>query len=400
MLGNARDAVGIHHSVAERLSGADFDGDTVLVIPNDSKRIKTTPALKGLENFDHITQYRGYEGMKPISPGHKQNQMGVVSNLITDMTIRNASQDEIARAVRHSMVIIDSEKHGLDYKRSYRDNGITELMSRYQQSSRGGASTLLSKAGAKEFVPETKVRPARLGGGIDRTTGAVVTVPTDRRNTKTGELRTTKVKRLSIADDAHTLSSGTPMEALYANHSNRLKALANKVRLEQINTPTPKVSYSARKVYAKEVASLNNKLSIAKQNAPLERHANALANEAYKANLEANPHLDKERKKRAKYQALEEMRRRVGAKKHEIKFTDEEWDAIQAGAIGDSKLSEMLTHADMKRVHELATPKTTKLMTSTKKNRATAMLASGYTRQQVAEQLGVSLSTLDVAIHG
>ena len=403
LLGNARDAVGIHHSVAARLSGADFDGDTVLVIPNDGKKIKTTPSLKGLENFDHITQYRKYPGMKVISPSHKQNQMGVVSNLITDMTIRNASQDEIARAVRHSMVIIDSEKHELDYKRSYRDNGITELMSRYQNSSRGGASTLISRARAKKYVPEFEDRRASQGGAIDKVTGAKVTVPTGRtRTNKKGEveLRTKRVKKLSIEDDAHTLSSGTPMEVLYANHSNKLKSLANQVRLDQINTPRLKQSPSAKKVYAKEVASLNAKLNLAKQNAPLERHAQALAGEVYKAKVEANPNMDDERKKRIKFQALEEQRLRVGAKKDEIVFTDEEWDAIQQGAISDTKLSEMLTHANMKRVNELATPKTKKLMTTTKTDRAKAMLASGYTRQQVAEQLGVSLSTLDVAVHG
>jgi hypothetical protein len=399
MLGNARDAVGIHHTVAERLSGADFDGDTVLVIPNDKRSIKTTPALKGLENFDPKVQYRAYDGMKPISPSHKQNQMGVVSNLITDMTIRNASQDEIARAIRHSMVIIDAENHNLDYKRSYRDNGITELMSRYQRGPKGGASTLLSQAGAKDYPPEFKDRPAREGGAIDKVTGARVTVPTGRLN-KSGGPRTKEVKRLSITPDAHTLSTGTVMETIYATHSNKLKALANQVRLEQINTPALKQSKSAKKVYAKEVASLNTKLNLAKQNAPLERHANALAGEVYKTKLEANPHLDKERKKRAKYQALEEMRRRVGAKKHEIHFTDEEWDAIQAGAISDSKLSEMLTHADMNRVHELATPKTKVLMSSTKTDRARTMLSSGYTRQQVAEMLGVSTTTLDRAIHG
>ena len=48
--------------------------------------------------------------------------MGDVSNLITDMTIKGANNDELARAVRHSMVVIDSEKHNLDVKASARDN--------------------------------------------------------------------------------------------------------------------------------------------------------------------------------------------------------------------------------------------------------------------------------------
>jgi hypothetical protein len=404
LLGQARDAVGIHHSVAERLSGADFDGDTVLVIPNDNKKIKTTPALKDLEGFDHITQYRKYDGMPVISPTHKQNQMGVVSNLITDMTIRNAPQEHIARAVRHSMVIIDSEKHELDYKRSYRDNGISELMSRYQNSARGGASTLISRAGATERVPQFKDRRAAAGGPIDKATGKRVTVPTGKSyiDKKTGKVvvNTTKVKRLSVTDDAHTLSSGTAMEAIYATHSNKLKALANQVRLEQINTPPLKMSPSAKKVYKDEVDSLDVKLNLAKQNAPLERHAQAIADEQYRAKLEANPNMEDEYKKRAKFQTLEEARRRVGAKKDVIVITDQEWDAIQAGAVSDSKLQEILTHADMKRVGDLATPKTKVLMTSSKTDRAHAMLASGYTRSQVADALGVSLSTLDKAVHG
>ena len=40
-----------------------------------------------------------------------QTEMGKISNLITDMTLKGATQDELARAVRHSMVVIDAEKH-------------------------------------------------------------------------------------------------------------------------------------------------------------------------------------------------------------------------------------------------------------------------------------------------
>ena len=47
ILGNVTDAVGINAKVAERLSGADFDGDQVVVIPTNNKvRIKSTPPLK------------------------------------------------------------------------------------------------------------------------------------------------------------------------------------------------------------------------------------------------------------------------------------------------------------------------------------------------------------------
>lgn len=107
--------------------------------------------------------------------------------------------------------------------------------------------------------------------------------------------------------------------------------------------------------------------------------------------------MDKDAQKKVEFQALEEARRRTGADKHKIQITDKEWDAIQAGAISDSKLSEMLTHADMDIVRKLATPKPQVLMTHSMTNRATTMLASGYTRAEVAEALGVSVSTLDLA---
>ena len=104
---NAADAVGINSKVASRLSGADFDGDTVLVIPNNAKQVKTSAPLAGLKNFDPQSQYKIDRPNELTSKG-KQKQMGAISNLITDMTIKGANSNEIARAVRHSMVVIDS----------------------------------------------------------------------------------------------------------------------------------------------------------------------------------------------------------------------------------------------------------------------------------------------------
>lgn len=64
ILGNTpKDAIGINSKVAERLSGADFDGDTVMVIPCNSGKSKvkitSTPPLKGLEGFDPKLEYGG-----------------------------------------------------------------------------------------------------------------------------------------------------------------------------------------------------------------------------------------------------------------------------------------------------------------------------------------------------
>ena len=135
VLGNTpADAIGINKKNADRLSGADFDGDTVMVIPCNSTKSKvkitSTSPLKGLEGFDTKDAYGGtvkkdVDGVDHYYRNGKeykimrntQTEMGKVSNLITDMTLKGATQDELARAVRHSMVVIDAEKHKLDISR-------------------------------------------------------------------------------------------------------------------------------------------------------------------------------------------------------------------------------------------------------------------------------------------
>lgn len=399
LLGQARDAVGIHHSVAERLSGADFDGDTVLVIPNNNNRIISTPALEGLKNFYPQESYPAYEGMPRMTARQKGQEMGAVSNLITDMTVRGASTGDLAAAIRHSMVVIDAEKHNLNYKESAVANGIPALKAKYQGSGRSGASTLFSKAQAEIRVPERKERSAARGGPIDKETGKRVFEETGALNYRTGKPKLIKSKRLAETDDAHTLSSGRPIERLYADHSNRLKSMANAARVELVNTPPLKYSPSAKKVYHAEVKSLDAKLALAIRNRPLERQAQVIANTVIKAKRDSNPDMDEPTLKKIKYQALQEARNRTGAQPQRIRLTQEEWNAIQAGAISDSKLSAILDNADMDVVRSLATPKPTLLMTSAKTRRAEAMAASGYTRAEIASALGVSLTTLDTAIH-
>lgn len=401
LLGNAPDAVGIHSKVAERLSGADFDGDTVLVIPNNNKKVKTAPALAGLKGFDPQSAYPGYPGMKEMSPRTKAIQMGEVSNLIADMTIRGASSAELARAVRHSMVVIDAEKHKLNYKQSAIDNGIKQLKAKYQGGARAGASTLISRASSEVRVGERKDRLAGEGGGIDRATGKRIFTPTGNTfTTADGKVitKTIKSKRLAETDDAHTLSSGTLIERIYADHSNNLKALANKARKEAINTKHRQLSPSAKAAYSKEVASLNAKLDIALRNAPLERRAQIIANSVLTQKRQANPNLEPSEIKRLKSQALEEARARMGARKTRIDITPHEWAAIQAGAISSSKLSSILNNADLDQVKQLATPQIKLVMTSVKTQRAKSMLASGYTQAEVAAALGVSLTTLKTTL--
>lgn len=400
-LGQARDAVGINSKVAERLSGADFDGDTVLVIPNNKRAIKTAPALDGLKGFDPQRAYPAYEGMKVMSARTKAIEMGKVSNLITDMTIRGATAQELARAVRHSMVVIDAEKHKLNWKQSEKDNGIGQLKQKYQGSTRAGASTLISRAGSTVRVPERKPRPAAEGGPIDKTTGKRVYVPTGatyvdpKGRTKP---RTIEVRRLAETDDAHTLSSGTPIEKVYADHSNRLKNLANQARIEAVKTKATPYSPSAKKAYAKEVETLQAKLNVAERNRPLERQAQLLANAIVQAKRDANPDMEKADLKKIQGQALAEARARTGAGKQRIEITPQEWAAIQAGAISNNTLNRILSNADLDKVKELATPRNREVMTSVKKARAQSMLAAGYTQAEIADALGVSLTTLKTTI--
>ena len=407
----AKDAVGIHSKTAEKLSGADFDGDTVLVIPNSPSsklRVKTAPTLTGLKNFDPKALYPAYEGMPKMTPQMKGQQMGQVSNLITDMTIKGASQDELARAVRHSMVVIDAEKHNLNYKQSALDNGIPALKEKYQGGKNKGASTIISRAKADTYVPTRRAARVNEGGPIDPATGKKVWVETGETKTTTTksgkvkiEPRTQKSKKLYEEEDAFALVSeggGTPIEKLYASHSNKLKALANDARKEMVHTENLKYSPSAKKAYEKEVASLNAKLNTALMNAPLERQAQLLANTEVSAKRKANPDLEDSELKKIKSTSLAKARTRLNAGKTDIKITPSEWEAIQAGAISNDKLTKILDNTDMDQVKKYAMPKTPPLMSSAKKQRASAMLASGYTQAEVAEHLGVSLTTLKTSL--
>lgn len=409
LLGNAPDAIGIHHSVAERLSGADFDGDTVLVIPNDgppNKRIKADAALEDLEGFDPRSMYKHYEGMPRMTARQKGIEMGQVSNLITDMTIKGAPTPEIARAIKHSMVVIDAEKHYLDYKQSEIDNGIRALKEKYQGGPRAGASTLISKAESDVRVPLLKTRRAAEGGPIDKDTGKIIYDPTTEESYVNNKGQTVvkmrKSSKLAETEDAYTLIKGVPtkIETVYADHSNRLKQLANDIRKEAVNTPKSEYSESAAKVYKKEVDELVAGLRIAQRNAPLERQAQIIANAQLRIKKKAYPNMDSAEEKKVKSQLLNEARNRTGAGKERISITPKQWEAIQAGAVSSSRLEAILLNVDMDTVKDFATPKVKTLMTSTATARAKAMFANGFTRAEVAKQLGVSLSTLDNAVQG
>lgn len=409
LIHNAKDAVGINPKVAERLSGADFDGDTVLVIPMSGVNIRTSNPLKGLKDFDPKVAYPAYPGM--IRTGdkgsgfNKQRQMGDVSNLITDMTIQGANPNEIAAAVRHSMVVIDAEKHNLNYKQSEIDNNIRALKKKYQGRENAGASTLISRASGDKRVPVRKeitstknMTPEELerynrGEKIFRETGETYT-------NKSGKevLRLQKTTKMADTNDAYSLSSGTMIESVYAEHANKLKSLANQARIQSRNTKPIPYSPEAKKKYNKEVSSLDAKLNTALKNRPLERKAQLLANAEVKAVRDANPNLDNDDLKKLKSRALIKARAKTGAGKQQIQITPSEWEAIQAGAISSNKLKQIINNSDLDTLKQLAMPREFKGMSPGKVSKAKALEANGYTLAEIADSLGVSTSTIQKAL--
>lgn len=397
-LGNALDAIGINSKVAERLSGADFDGDTVMVIPTGGKvKITSTSPLKGLEGFDPKTSYPYKEGMKIMK--NTQTEMGKVSNLITDMTLKGATQDELARAVRHSMVVIDAEKHKLNYKQSEIDNGIASLKKKYQGhydedgKYHEGAATLISRAKSETSVLKRKGSPI-----IDPKTGEQTykEVYEEYVDKKTGKIkvRTQASTKMAETRDARTLSSGHPVEEAYANYANQMKSLANRARKEMVSTGKIAYSASAKATYRKEVDTLSAKLNIALRNAPKERQAQVIANANVAAKKKDNPDMTNAEIKKAGQQALTSARVSVGAKREPIKLTDKEWEAIQAGAISENKLKQIINNVNIDELRQRATPRTTTALSSAKISKISSMSASGYSIAEIAQALGVSTSTV------
>ena len=454
--GQMKDAVAINSKVAERLSGADFDGDTVLVIPtNERIQIISTNPLKGLENFDPKEQYKiPYSNEKEgVAHGYKymhntQNEMGRISNLITDMTLQGADTDELARAVRHSMVVIDAEKHGLDYTRSFKENRIKELKDRYQGriNEEGkystGAATIISRAKSETRVDERKgsyqidkywdgknwipigknegkvyykesgreylkiydpvskknVAAYQKEDGIYYKNGNNEWVKADSNAKLESVKAQIKVPLLSVVEDAYTITSGTnnPKENAYANYSNKMKALASEARKEYTHTEDIEYDKLAKQVYINEYNSLEGKLKKAQSKAPRERAAQRKANEVANAKSASNPEMSPGEYKKIKQHALEEARAEYGVtgKDYKIMIDDKEWEAIQAGAISKTMLNQILNYADSTLVKQLAMPRESQTLPAPVQSKIKAYFNNGYTASQIASQLGISTSTV------
>ena len=441
----ASDAIGINQKVAEQLSGADFDGDAGICIPtgNGKVKIQNKKPLEELVGFDNKLEYGGEErtdangkkhyyrnGIEYFPPDDKRKQieMGKVSNLITDMTLLGADDREIARAVKHSMVVIDAEKHKLDYKASERDNNIAGLKKKYQGSATGGAATIISSSKSPYRVDKRQGQPRvnlkknasrNKEGDIwydpTRPEGALLYKRADdadysfeKIDPKTGQLKTykgtkqTESKKMLETDDAMTLVSPfrNKMELVYADYANSMKELARKSRIEASNTDKIAYNRDAKKKYASEVESLKSKIEKAELNTARERAANRMAAATVKAKKDAanakGEEISGKDIKKAGQVALTKYREELGSvsrKDRNIVLTDREWEAIQAGAVSENTLNRILRNSDADSLRQRAMPKETKELNQAKQNRIKAMSAS-YTIAQIAEKLGVSTSTV------
>ncbi len=425
----AAHAIGINSKTANQLSGADYDGDTVLVIPTKGQRLKSKEPLEGLKGYNPSDYYtrdpddprctgKDRDGKKGDG-FNKGLQMGMASNLITDMTIKNAKIEEIERAVKHSMCVIDAEKHNLDWQKSERENGIKELKRKYQLTiddegnEHTGASTLISRAKSPIDIPERKEVYGRSQmtdeekERYDR--GEVIYRDTGRtfKDKKTGKIReaTQTVEKLAAVKDAHELSEGYYIEEIYANHSNRLKALANEARKESRATGRLEQNKSAKESYKDVVGkdgSLAKKIALAELEAPKERQAQILATSVMRAKEDANPELktkeyaDKRKKLAAKAldAARDDVNGGVHTPRYKINLTDREWAAIQAGAISDTQFQKVLRYSDTSELKKRALPRQTVTMQSSTRSKARLMLNAGYAPSTVASELGVSVQAL------
>ena len=451
----AEHAIGINSNVAKQLSGADYDGDTVLCIPTKGQKIMTDKPLPGLQDFDPQEKYARLSddprrtgkstykddgSIDKLGDGfNKGKEMGMVSNLITDMTLRGAPLDEVERAVKHSMVVIDAEKHNLDWKQSEIDNRIPELRYKWQgqwlgKEEGGSASTIVSRSKREVRVPEQIEKKLwemneeekerwKNGEVIWKKTGqkhAVkeeITDPADMSPTelerynkgkpvyrKTGKIEPniSKFEEMYTVTDARELSSGNYKEEIYASYANKMKALANEARKEERATGLLKQNKSAAETYDDVVGtdgSLAKKIALAELEAPKERQAQAIATSMMDAKKRANPELkdDKDKWKKLSAKALEDARDLVNGghkKRYRIQLSDREWEAIQAGAISNEKMKLVIRYSDKNELKKRATPRATTGLKATTKSRAKLLLSSGWTWAQVAEQLGVSTSAL------
>jgi hypothetical protein len=408
-----------------------------------------------------------------MTAAEKGIEMGVVSNMITDMYAKGCEKyDHLERAVKYSMVVIDAEKHKLNYKHAYKDYNIEELKDIYQKKPDGthGASSLLSQAkspktiearsqrylidpetGEKQYLkPQKTEKNERVKVKVEAPEGyrwidangrahkskymkdengkdIYETYGGQLKQDKTGNYyydkgtgKDAKVKwvntgktvkitqdisKMQWVKDARDLLSDNPnaIEKTYADYANHMKNLANTARKEYYRLEHDpkekakvKIDPTSRRGYAEEVASLEEKLRVAKANAPKERQAQILANSRIHAALaddDEGRYESGEAKRKLRGSALKQARIDVGAQKQRVTFTDREWEAIQKHALGETKVKQLLDNADSAEYTARALPREQKISPA-KQNLIKSYYNAGYTYEQIAALTDVSQGSI------
>lgn len=427
------DVIGIPKNIADQMSGADFDGDTATVIPlrGQEKLINYKPQLEGLKNFS-TDQYAKTDDQVKTGPRKKggdgfntQKEMGVITNLIMDMTLQGATDSDLERAVRHSMVVIDAEKHNLDHKASYKDNNIEELKMKYQPKpdattgkKYGGAGTLITRAKSethplhqreiysyKDMTPEERERYDR-GERIYRDSGK--TKPKYDRKTGTWVQveATGNSTRMADTNDAYTLITGEghPMERIAADYANTMKSMANQARKAARETKTTKVNQSAKQAYAKEIAELKADLARAKTNKPREQAAQAVSHGTVAQLLREHPDWkeDKDKVKKMRNQTLSACRKQAGANKKNVyvRIDERKLEAMNSGALSSSMITAIVNNCDKDKFKKLALPRNGNTLSSADQMKIRHLVdaskgsKNGYTIEEIAKIVGCSPTTV------
>lgn len=476
---SGEDMIGIHYRTAAHLSGADYDGDTVLAIPlRGTLKISHKEYEQDLEDFDpkrayastskvtygedgeKITTYyneKTGKAFKPMSKEQKGIEMGKITNLITDISSQeDPDPKDLVKAIRQAYVVIDAEKHKLDWKQSAKDNDIDALKKKYQihedkldkngNPTYGGSSTLFSRAHSPHYMPATQGSPwvnlkenegkfkdkAKTIPMYDPTKpeGVLLTKPSgelkpkwdkrksvaytdeygrtrypqkvDENGEPMWEGKTTKTyKMYSVTDARELLGNGgkgfNEKERLYAKYANDLKHMANQARVQAAHIETPKVNMSAKAMYKEEIDSLNEKLRIAEMNSPRERAAQREAYNRYRKYELSHPNATAKDKKKARARFVPEGRANMGAesKSTKIKLTEREMEAIRAGAIPSTKIDRILRKSDADSLRQHVTPKRQITVTPAMQLKIRTLRSSGNaTLSEIADACGISVSTV------
>ena len=430
----AKDAVLINSKTAQVLSGADFDGDTAIVIPMTSNNLKIShrDPLPQLKDFDPKELYSQDDNpvIKAMTPTEymkdrtKQTMMGEATNLVTDMTVGNASMSDIAKATKFAQVVIDAQKHKLNWRQAMQDNDIVNLKITYQGQNKNGtpkgASTILSQAGSKAYINDekeitdvNKMTPEELkwfkkGGRVYRPTGKTKkTYSKDKEGNivvseAPQQFRQEKMLRVKDARDL-VRDKNNEKEMAYAEFANEMKKIALEARKESREIKPQKVNLSAKETYAAEIESLKHKLKEAQITDPLERKARTYSQKISIDIMKSNPGVydSYESRQRLKDQQLTKARAILGSKKKRIDISPREWEAIQSNAMSTAMVKDIIKNSDLETVKKLAMPKTSRELTTAELNLLKSMAETGmYTNADIADRLGISPSTVAKKLKG